>query len=280
MDSRSRPQVELKPPQRSGQRFVQLLKSEMDRRIEKNPRYSLRAFAKLLQVSPSYLCMLFSGKRQLNEKMLMRFCHALALVPQEVAKQQVYLRVEKGAHSGSDEKNSYDSQYSPLSLDQFSAISDWTHYTIWEILRLKDFVPNTKWVAGALGVPEYQVTGAVERLQKLGLLKIDEEGRWHCMGSFTNIDQRVLAAGKMRLQKKILEQSLEALENIPIELRDHTSMTMSVHADRLPGAIDMIKKFRRQLCAYLEHGDGPSEVYQMQISLFPVTDVSTPDSKR
>ena len=261
-----------------GFRFVQLLKTEMNRRIERNPRYSLRAFARLLRVSPSYLSMLFSGKRQLNEKMLLRFCHSLALVPEEVAKQQVYLRVERGL-GGSNQKHETSSDYSRLSQDQFEAISDWTHYAILEILRLKDFTPSTKWVAGALGIPEYQVLGNVERLQALGALKIDEEGNWHCMGSFTNDDEQVVAAGKMRLQKKILEQSMEALENLPIEIRDHSSMTMSIHKDRMPGAIELIKKFRRQLCNYLEQGDNPDEVYQLQISLFPVTDVSSSDSK-
>ena len=266
-------------PQLVGFRFVQLLKLEMNRRIERNPRYSLRAFARLLRVSPSYLSMLFSGKRQLNEKMLLRFCHSLALGPDEVAKQQVYLRVERGLNSNAADNSSAQSEYSTLSLDQFSAISDWSHFAILEILRLKNFVPSTKWVAGALAIPEYQVLGAVERLQNLGLLKIDENGKWICAGSFSNIDRRVLAAGKRRLQQKLLEQSIEALENTPIELRDHTSMTMSVHMDRLPGAIELIKKFRRQLCSYMEEGANPDEVYQLQISLFPVTDASTPGSK-
>ena len=144
-------------PKMVGQRFVHLLKAQMNERTQRNPRYSLRAFARLLQVSPSYLSMLFSAKRQLNEKMLLRFCHALAIGPEEVAKQQVYLRVEKGLHTTTNEKKNYQSEYSTLSLDQFSAISDWSHYALLEILRLKDFVPSTKWVSGALGLPEYQV---------------------------------------------------------------------------------------------------------------------------
>lgn len=45
--------------------YRQILKSELEQRKERNDGYSLRAFAKYLDVSPSCLSEIFSGKRHL-----------------------------------------------------------------------------------------------------------------------------------------------------------------------------------------------------------------------
>jgi hypothetical protein len=68
-----------------------------------------------------------------------------------------------------------------------------------------------------------------------------------------------------------LLQALEALEDVPLESRDQSSMTMAIDPSLLPEAKAKIRDFRRSLCAFLQENARPkSEIYQLSISLFPV----------
>jgi plasmid maintenance system antidote protein VapI len=66
------------------QDFRSFLQDELDKRCKKNPRFSLRAFARTLEVEPSALSKILHGKRALTPKMLMRMASQLGLPEQEI----------------------------------------------------------------------------------------------------------------------------------------------------------------------------------------------------
>jgi hypothetical protein len=66
---------------------------------------------------------------------------------------------------------------------------------------------------------------------------------------------------------------MAALRETPPEYRAHSSTTMAVNTARVPAALELITKFRRELADSLESGDGCDEVYQLEISLFPISNV-------
>ena len=70
--------------------------------------------------------------------------------------------------------------------------------------------------------------------------------------------------------RQSIEQALLALNEIPIELRDITSITMAIDLKRLPLAKKIIKEFRLKMSDVLEKGD-QSEVYNLNIQLLPVS---------
>jgi len=74
-----------------------------------------------------------------------------------------------------------------------------------------------------------------------------------------------------RLQRQVLEKALDALEEIPYKKRDQTSLTMAIDSKKVPQAREKIKKFRRSLCEFLRGTNSFDEVYQMSISLYPLT---------
>ncbi|MGZ3740999.1 MAG: DUF4423 domain-containing protein, partial [Bdellovibrionota bacterium] len=61
-----------------------------------------------------------------------------------------------------------------------------------------------------------------------------------------------------------------AIEAVPTEERDITSMTMAIDPRRLPLAKTLIRKFRFRLADLLETGDR-TEVYNLNVQLVPVT---------
>lgn len=60
------------------------LKSELKKRSEKNDRYSLRAFARDLGMSPSYLCEVLGGKASLSPRRIERVAPLLELSEDEL----------------------------------------------------------------------------------------------------------------------------------------------------------------------------------------------------
>ena len=60
---------------------LNILRSELQARITKNPQYSLRAFAANLCVDPSALCKILAGKQPLSASYCIRILRRLDLTP-------------------------------------------------------------------------------------------------------------------------------------------------------------------------------------------------------
>jgi len=79
------------------QDFRSFLQDELEKRCKKNPRFSLRAFARTLEVEPSALSKILHGKRALTPKMLMRMANQLGLQERDIER----FAVRQGGSRGS-----------------------------------------------------------------------------------------------------------------------------------------------------------------------------------
>lgn len=246
--------------------FKSLLQEELIERCRRNPRYSLRSFAKTLDVSPAALSDMLKGKRAITERSVEKFGFALGLSLKEIEK-------FKKQTDGASENGKVD--FAQITLDQYALISDWYHYAILELIKIDDFNREIGKIAKALTITKSEANIAIERLERLGLIETKKEKINDTSNGFsTNISGNLTSQASKQLQKQILQQSIEALQHVPIELRNHTSMTMAIDPDLMPEAIERIKKFRRELNTFLESKSKPKEVYQLSISLFPISQVS------
>lgn len=255
--------------------FRLFLQQELVNRCQKNPSYSLRAFARALNVSSSALSAMLNGKRTITATSVERLGSAIGLGPKEISRYKILSREKKlglGAELTSKD------EFQQITLDSYAIISDWYHYAILELIRVKNFEPSIAWVAKSLGITKSEANIAVERLQRVGLLEITDRGKWldkTASGKATNIQGDLTSVASRKLQKQILEMSLRALEEMPsTELRSHTSLTLAIAPEDLPLAKEKIKTFRRELAELLESNKNPSEVYHVNVSLYPVTSIS------
>ena len=72
-----------------------ILNKKLDELKSKNPSYSLRAFARKLNVTPSALSEIINGKRRVSEKKAQSLAHHLLLDPTEKMK---FLKISKNYH--------------------------------------------------------------------------------------------------------------------------------------------------------------------------------------
>jgi transcriptional regulator with XRE-family HTH domain len=229
------------------------LQNELVRRCRNNPSYSLRSFARALEIDHSSLSQYLRGRRRLSMEMR-----------QQVAARAGLLRGPEASEPDA----------SGLPLDAFAVISDWYHYAIFELVTLRDFQPKPRWIARTLGITVNEVHIAVERLFRLGLLRRDAKGKWEQGAELISTTNSPFSSAAFRnLQTQLLQQALRAMEDTPIERRDQSSMTMAIPSSRLAEAKERIKKFRRGLCASLQAEGERDVVYHLCISFYPVTPV-------
>ena len=247
------------------QAFKSYLQGELVRRCKLNQRYSLRAFARFLAVEPSALSKILAGKRIVSAEMFDRAATRLALGPAERASFCVS-KSEKRAGA-----TAYDSNSAKLTLDAFQAIADWYHMAILELVAIRGFQSDPRWIARALGISPTEAAVAIERLLRLGLLETGKSGQLRAGVASTTLGAADSAAALRSMQKQVLELAIKALEHTPIEDRDQSTMTFAASMARLPAAKEMIKNFRRDLTTFLESRSPREEVFHLSISLYPVT---------
>ncbi len=255
----------VKPPSNDFRIFLQ---SELIRRCKANPLYSLRAFARTLDIEPSFLSKILKGKRSVTESMLFHCASRLNLDSKDIFRFRNLNKVDSP-------KSKLGMNYQQLAYDHFQVISDWYHYAILELVTVKKFKPSTVWIARVLGISQAEAQAAVERLFKLGYLREAENKSWvNASGNNTTIGNKFTAIALKKMQKQILEKATIALDETPYDRRSQSAMTMAIDPSLLPKAKKRIVTFQRKLCKFLQNQGPKKEVYHMSISLYPVSQVT------
>ena len=238
------------------------------KRFRDNPRYSLRAFAKSLKVSPSALSAILNGKRPLTENAKKRLGLGLGLSLKEITEFDAILKSNSKRRAVSPSPD-----FQQIAMDTFAIISEWQYYAILELLKIQGFQSKPAWIAARLGVTPSEANIAIERLIRVELLEKDKKGNLkdRTSGFTTDLQDGLTSEAHRRFQQQALKKAIEAVSNVPLGLRDNTSITMAINTKDLPVARAQIKSFRRELCQTLESTKTYDEVYQLTVSLVPLT---------
>jgi transcriptional regulator with XRE-family HTH domain len=243
-----------------------LIQAELSRRIQKNPNYSLRAFARASGISHTVLSLVLSGKRPLSKKASEQLADFLGLDP---LKRELLLKTRKASSRSKPDESHW------LTMDSFAAIAEWQHYAILSALELPDAEFDPKWIAKRLGITRMQAKITMERLERLGLVQKNADGQWRQSGKPIRMENQLSTAAARSFHTQLLNKAAQSLELTPFESRDVSSITFAMDPKLLSYAQQRIRQFRRELCEELEKLSAPSEVYHLSVQLFPLTQVNS-----
>jgi len=259
--------------------IVQILRDTLADRQARRHRYSLRGFAASLQLAPPQVSEILNGKRKVTRKMASRIFHSLAIDPaveQDLlnrlpAKQTRRKRAKHQlALAPNDEPPETNSWFSQLSTDEFRVIADWYYFAILSLAETEGFQSKPAWIAKRLGITIHQATNAIDTLLRLGLLVRNADQQWVTTGKHFTTTHEVRDASIRRNHAQALDLAQQALEQVPIELRDFSASVVCVDPDLLPAAKKRLRELRREIADLLESGK-KKEVYRLSIQLFPLT---------
>jgi len=242
--------------------YQNILMNELSLRRLKNSRFSLRAFARLLDMSPAHLSSLINGKKNLTPKQAKKIVTKLNLSDSES-----HALVQDIAGLQTDAFQLPDLQL--LTDDEFKLISDWYHMAILSLGQIPNRA-HAHWIADQLEIDPAIAWDAFYRLQRLGLLSV-KKGKFSQTSKPLTTKADIPSKAVRKYHAQTLRLAAEKLESVATEKRDFSAITMAVHPSKIAKAKKMIHEFRQKLCAELESSPNPSEVYTLSIQLFPVT---------
>jgi uncharacterized protein (TIGR02147 family) len=168
-----------------------------------------------------------------------------------------------------------------LDLDTFQLLSAWHHYAILELIHLRDFKTDSRWIASTLGIAVEDVNIALQRLLRLELLEMAARDRWIDKSGDAEFDSGELTEQASDLiNQEILELTADAITRIPGQHRIHRQMVLAVDSKKLPRLQALADEFIQDLRALVSESDAKDDVYQVAIALFPVTTRKRPRGEK
>ncbi len=243
------------------------LRERLDELKTKNNSFSLRAFSRLLGVSPASLSEFLNGKRVLSQKMILKMADRLCLSPDEFTTLSDKLTRDKNGI-----ETNVSNKKIQIQNDQYFLIADWHYYAILCLAETKDFKSDSGWIADRLKTSKSKVSDALERLLRIGLLEYDKDGYLKYQDVEIVTSEDVPNTSIKKRHAETLEAAKESLYTDDVLLRDMSSATIAIDPKKLPAAKKMIRDFQDQLIAFLESGE-KKEVYEVSMQIFPRSNV-------
>lgn len=253
--------------------YREFLRTEMTQRRRKNPRYSLRAYARSLDIDPSALSRILSGRRCLSVDKAVEMVKTFDCADPV---KHIFLESVVKDHKGRElrraapETAEGDLNVQSVHEDQFAVIADWHHYAILELTFLKSFRDDPTWIAERLGLAESVICDALERLQRVGLL-VREGGRLKkSQRSLHAKSEALTSAALRRHQRQVAAMAAESIDDVPAAERAVTTMLLPADPVMLQTARRMLEDFAWQLCHHMARGS-TTELYALSVNLFPIS---------
>ncbi len=256
-----------------GEDFRDILKNKLSERCGKNQSYSLRAFARDLEISPQRLSHVLSGRHGLslaaaesialnlgmNEKEKVYFC---ALVQKKHARSKT-LKTE-----AEKKLKKIKNTYQQLNLDHFKIIADWYHFAIMELSLVEGFSSEPSWIARSLGISEIETKMAIERLLKLKMLERDKKKQLKLTGQFFSDPCGIPSDAIKKFHRQLIQKSATALEEQSLQHREFSSTVLAMNEEDLPEAKKVLKEFRESFDKRFSASQKKTKVYALGIQLF------------
>ncbi len=253
--------------------YRQILLEELESRKYFDQSYSLRSFAKELDMTPSHLSDVLKSKHGISKKKASNIARILGF---EEDKKVLFCDQVESCHGRSKVsresalkrlKQKLDSAKTiKIKEDVFSLVKDWYHFAILEIFECNPKMEISE-ICARLELPVIHVEGAILRLQRLGLLK-KKSGEFIPETSIhTSHDIPSEAIKKSHLL--LLDKAKKSLQTQPVATRDFTSTIFSIPSGQVQEAKAFIAEFNK---SFAKKFAGKSEqgnlIYNLSTTLF------------
>lgn len=243
------------------------LREEFIRAKSRNSAYSLRAFARRLKISPPALSEILAGKRRVSKKMAERLLQQLCTAPD--LSNELLSRFNRNEPEDIKAPSSVKG-FSQIDMDVYSLIADWKSYAVMTLSETTGFRSEAAWIAKRLQANEKEIREIIARLLRLGLLKVNDSDQFVTTGAQLSSSDNIANLSVRKSHFENLELAKTVLEEMPIERRDFTALTLAFDPGKLPQAKKLIREFLNQFSSIMESTE-KKEVYRFALQLFPLS---------
>jgi uncharacterized protein (TIGR02147 family) len=249
------------------------LKFEFEARKKRRPYYSLRAFARDLEISPSALSEYFNGKLTFSEERILQVSQKIQLKPVQTEHWIDLIKMENSPSKADREVASVkvraraSQEKGNIALGLFQIISDWYHYALLELIDIDLKYQDPKLAAKALGIDLKTVEESWERLLQVGLVE-QKNGQYQATSLATFAGEEVPSAALRNFHAGLISKALIAQEEQPFDRKEFVSVVFSLRSEDLKQMKDEIYQFQVNLTNKYAQKKNKDSVYCLSTQLF------------
>ena len=250
--------------------YLTKLKEDLSLKQRNNPHYSLRAYARDIGIHPATLSQIINGKRPLPMKDSASVAGKLNLGPKE---RTLFMESLIRSKSALDQiKISDEDTRFMLDESYYKVIAEWEHYALLELFDVAGFTGTVEEVTVKLDLTPNRAEVVIKNLLTCGLLEKNEFGKLEKVHARITTTEDIKSQALRDSHKEVLAMGAEKLDQIEVELRDFSSLTMALDLNKLAEAKSIIREFRQKMIEMLDGGQR-SDVYQLAIQFYPLTKI-------
>lgn len=255
---------------------------------EKDPEFSFRKFCKIAGiVSPSFLKHVIDNDRNLSVEGAQKFMLGFGIEGAEAAFFEILVQMnqaktldERNKHFQHLKKFSGFRQVCQLERDGFEYYRKWYHPAVRELVGMCQGVVTAKWITTKIN-PRITLKAAQESLDlllRLGLIEktADSYRKKHALvKGFSDLKSMAL----QNYHKEMINLGKESMERFSSEIRNVTSVTISIPESKIPEIKEKIARLREDLLQLALQSKDPDTVVQVNFQEFPLTDNISKDKR-
>lgn len=256
--------------------YIDILKHQLEIRSAKNSSYSLRAFARDLDLNPSRLSEILSKKKGLSLAAATILADKLGL---NIEEKEFFLLSVKAQHARSlkvkdEATHTLNGLLAPqkktkqFELQEIEQAYNWYHTAILELTELKDCQHTVEWFAKKLKLKKVIVKNALERLENIGWITF-EDGIYKSsyIESETTFD--VPSSTIRKYHEEILKKAEQSLMTDNVLEREFLNMTLAFSKEHMNEAKEAIRLFQKDFAEkFYPKEKEKDSVYQLSVHLF------------
>lgn len=228
----------------------------------------MRALAKRLSVSPSFLSRMMSGKKPIPAGMLNKLAKALDIEPEFLGNEPRRPR-RKSAHVA----NSQVEEYELTAKESEQVLRNWYFIAILELTTLKDFDGSIEMIADRLNISQVTAEIALRELQSYGLVE-NKNGRLVKAKEKIRFASATSTHNIRKFHDDLLEQAQILLrkngDDEEFQRRLITGLTLTCTPEAVQDAKRKLSECLFEIANDLSASPG-TEVYHLAAQLFPLT---------
>ena len=264
---------------------VAFLKERLAEKAKANPSYSMRAFAKKLELSAGGLSLILGRKKRLSAERAAEIARALELEDKEAeyfvllnqlgtAKSASYrtqilekihaIRATHG-HTGSD--------HTVLSVDQFRMISEWYGFACLELITRVSNKQGwgSRQISERLGITPAEADAMVERLKRLGLVNEIEPGKFVRTATSVTVSSEVPNEALRSYYESVHQRSQDSIRSQGPDAKAIGAQVFAFDPADLPQIKKLMDEYLLALGDLAVRGKNRTEIYQAVANIFRAT---------
>jgi uncharacterized protein (TIGR02147 family) len=241
--------------------------------------FSLRFIGGKVGLDAGLVVRILQGKRPLSLKKVAVFASLLGLSKRKA--EYFELLVLYGRAKSDREAQQYFERLigftglggKQVERSQYEFYQEWYYTAVREVLHFHPFDGDYETLAGMLvpSITTKEARKAITLLETLGMIQRKRDGGYALTEKYLTTGEEWRSFAVREFQRKSLDLARHALEKVPKEERDISTVSLTINGDAMDKIRERVRQFHQDMLEISEQSGQGDRVYQVNLQVFPMS---------